>query len=371
MLRALRIGLNSTFFDQPLTGTGQYSTHLLAALAQHTAQPTITLVGRSREGREPGAAVGPLRPDGNPAYKWLFEQSQGLYARMAQLDLLHVPYFGPPLATPLPTVVTIHDLIPLVLPEYRGGPLRALYRRSAVLGAQRATLVLTDSLYSQRAIVSQLGIPAERVRAIPLGCEPPPLAPAERPATRLRFGLDEDFWWFYVGGLIRHKNVPRLLQALARTRQPCKLAIAGPLHSPNPVLFPPLAPVIERLGLQGRVRLLGTVSEADKWRLYQACDGFVFPSRHEGFGLPPLEAMAAGTPVVCSQATSLPETVGDAGLLFDPADALALAACLDQVVESAALRQALAARGRDRAASFTWARTAQLTYHSYQEAVDA
>jgi glycosyltransferase involved in cell wall biosynthesis len=309
-----------------------------------------------------------------------------LDCRRAGARVAHVPYFAPPLASPCPVVTTIHDLITLLFPEYGASASVRAYNSLVSTAAGRANAIIADSQHSARDIVRLLGVPRERVRVVYLAAEPR-FHPAERQEdlddVRRRFGLPEKFI-LYIGGLNRHKNVGVLLQAFAavRDRLPfaCTLAIAGHAQSGNPLVFPDLRQEARDLGLSaseaegnghsggapGDVRFLHFVPEEDKPLLYGAAHLFVFPSLYEGFGLPPLEAMACGTPVVCSNAASLPEIVGDAGLLVDPADVGALTEAMHAVLTGEDLRAGLRSRGLAQAARFSWRRTADETVAVYE-----
>jgi alpha-1,3-rhamnosyl/mannosyltransferase len=187
-------------------------------------------------------------------------------------------------------------------------------------------------------------------------------------AVRRKYGLPE-YFVLYLGSNKPHKNLGRLVEAWAQFRNSKfeirSLVVAGHWDS----RYPQAQQKATELGLGEAVRFLGDVSEADLPALYNLATVFAFPSLYEGFGLPPLEAMACGTPVVCANTSSLPEVVGDAALLFDPLDVPALAAALAQALSDADLRTALHARGLARARLFSWERTARETLAVYRQAV--
>jgi glycosyltransferase involved in cell wall biosynthesis len=284
----------------------------------------------------------------------------------------HVPYFGPPVAGlgRSRLVTTIHDVIPLIIPEYATTPLVRLYNALVGAGARRADVVLVDSQASRRDVVRLLRVPAERVHIVYLAADETvaaPVAPAQLQAVRARYGLADRFV-LYMGGFDKRKHVPALFRALAalpldRTWQ---LAVGGRLPQRHTRLFPDLPRLAAELGIADRVRFLGYIPVEDKAALYQAATCFAFPSMYEGFGLDPLEALAAGTPVVCSNRSSLPELMGDAAIMVDPDDSARFAAAIDRVLADEALRADLVARGRARARQFTWAATARLTAAAYR-----
>jgi glycosyltransferase involved in cell wall biosynthesis len=242
-----------------------------------------------------------------------------------------------------------------------------LYNRLVALAARRCAVIMADSEASRRDILRVLDVPPKRVRVVYLAADArfqPCTDPRALARVRARYGLPARYI-FYLGGLDERKNVPGLLRAYARLpvslrrEQQLCLAIAGQARRADPRRFPPLEPEIERLGIGAEVRLLGHLSEADKPLVYSGAALFAFPSLYEGFGLDPLEAMACGTPVVCSNRTSLPEVVGPGGLLVDPMDEQAFAAAIEQVLRSPGLAADLVVRGREQAARFRWDDTAR------------
>ena len=267
------------------------------------------------------------------------------------------PYYKRPLAAPCPVVVTIHDLFFIGYPGRRRPLYDAAMTRLARLYAQGASAIIADSEHSRRAIVARLGIAADRIVVIPVG-----LGPEFRPATptaaqRERYGLGLRYA-LYVGNFLPHKNLSRLLRAWSALAAPLRaghrLVLAGGDQSRRPAL----AALADSLGLADAVVLPGLVDDADLPALYGGATLVVQPSLEEGFGLPALEAMACGAPVVASRRGALPEVVADAGLLVDPEDEHALAAALARVLVSADERAALTRRGLARAGDFTAERTA-------------
>jgi glycosyltransferase involved in cell wall biosynthesis len=389
----MRIAFNGLFLQYPATGTGQYSLHLLESLAAREDGHAYSVFVDPGSFRPAGLGAGVTfreaaswPPRGGPR-KLLAEQA-GFPAVCRRLgaQVAHVPYFAPPLVSPCPVVTTVHDLITLQFPEYSASPATRAYNSLVSAAARRADAIIADSQHSARDIVRLLGVPEGRVRVVYLAAQAR-FRPAERredlAGVRQRYGLPDPFI-FYIGGLNRHKNVGVLLQAFAAVRhglpRTCTLAIAGSAKGGNPAVFPDLRKQARDLGLSVSeedgnghagsapcdVRFLRFVSEEDKPLLYGAAALFVFPSLYEGFGLPPLEAMACGTPVVCSSAASLPEIVGDGGLLVDPVDVGALAEAIRAVLSDETLRAGLRTRGLAQAARFSWGRTANETVAVYE-----
>lgn len=350
------VAVSGYFLDRPWTGSGQYSVKLLEWLKRIDPAgkyPTIPS----------GQGGGALR-------KLLFEHvSVARAARSLHADLLHVPYLGPPLFTPCPTVVTAHDVIMLALPEHRGGTLYRLYTSLALAAARRARLVLADSRATAVDLERYAGIPMSKTVVVPLGCDEdlvPVTDPAALDSLRAKYGLPGRFL-LYLGGFDNRKNLPLLLEALAQIDGDIPLAIAGKPPEPSPPLYPDVRSAAAPLG--DRVRWLGRVPEQDKAALYSAATVFVWPSRYEGFGLPPLEAMACGTPVICADASSVPEVTGDAAILVPPDDEASLIAAIRRVLGDDNLQGDLRARGLQRASELTWKRTAELTLAAYHRAL--
>jgi len=246
------------------------------------------------------------------------------------------------------------------------------YTRLVAAAARRADFVLTDSVASQQDIVRHLGVPARRVRAVPLAAHPrfrPPSDAAALAAVRQKYSLP-DRYLLYLGGFDQRKNIPLILQAFARllTELPeAKLVVAGRLPLQDSDFFPDPRRIAQALRLGDAVQFIGWAPEEEKPALYAGAVALVFPSRYEGFGLPPLEAMACGTPVVGSTAASLPEVIGDGGLLVAPDDAAGLAGAMSRLWRDDALRAALSRQALTQAAGFSWPRVARETQAVYNQ----
>lgn len=364
----LRVGLNAAFLENPLTGSGQYLFQLHAALARLGNGRTYRLLA-PRRGQGDRACVPSWLPGKQLRKLYLEQVGVPVGGRQEGCNVLHYPYFAAPLLSPAPVVVTVHDVIPLLLPEYRGSSLVRAYSALAAAATRRAAYVVCDSACSQRDAVRLLGVPVQRTRVVYLAATPG-LAPASREeaaAARRRFGLGERFF-FYIGGLDARKNLGVLLEAFARlvAKHPeAELAIAGTAPSTS-ALFPDWIGQVRRLGLERQVRFLGRLGEADKNVLYSAALAFVYPSLYEGFGLPPLEAMACGAPVACADGSSLPEVTGEAALLLPPRDVAAWDEALGRLWEDEGLRRELRQRGPEQASHFSWDETARQTAEVYE-----
>lgn len=370
----MRIGISGFFLDKPMTGSGQYTINLLRELGAMTEHQLFVFCSSELacdQARQltSGNVVRLTVPFSDNLGKVWYEQVALLRAcRKHNIELLHVPYFGSPLFAPCRTVVTIHDLIMLILPEHRGSMPVRLYTALAGAAAKRADLIIVDSQCTKRDVVRLLGVPEQKARVVHLACEErfqPPRDDSRLANIRRKYGLENEFV-LYLGGLDWRKNVTTLIRAFARISGPWQLAIAGEPYSSDKRLYPDLRQVVHEMGAEDRVKFLGFVAEEDMPALYSAASLFVFPSLYEGFGLPPLEAMACGTPVLCSNAASLPEVVGDGAMLFDPKDEDALSQALASLLGDEVLRSELREAGLRQVQRFSWHNTAERTLEAYK-----
>jgi len=283
------------------------------------------------------------------------------------VDVFHSPDFTLPPVWRARAVLTVHDLSFLRVPECFTGALRRYLERVVPRSVRRADHVIADSHSTKRDLVELLGTPAGKVTVIHSGVEPrfrPIIDRAALGPVRQRYDLPERFI-ISVGTLQPRKNFATLVEAFARLKsetgnwkpgaRSLKLVIAGG----RGWLYEEIFARVEALGLQGDVLFPGFVADEDLPALYNLAEAFVLPSLYEGFGLPPLEAMACGTPVVTSNVSSLPEVVGDAGLMVEPADVESLAVAIERVLEDGGLRREMVQRGLARAKEFTWERAAR------------
>lgn len=266
------------------------------------------------------------------------------------------PGFNPPLWSPVPFVFTIHDLIHLHFPEETNARKRAYYRFVVRPAAERAYRVLTVSEFSKREILEWARLPEEKVVVVGNGIGPEfsPQGKRHEPGYP---------YVFYVGNTKPHKNFNRLLEAFARSGLlgEVRLVCTG---TPSARVWS----LIQELDLERQVVFAGTVPDELLPAYYRGALALVFPSLYEGFGLPALEAMACGIPVVTSSVTSLPEVVGDAAVLVDPYDVESIAWGVRRVVEDSSLREELRRKGLERAKQFSWDITAEHTLKVLQEA---
>lgn len=287
----------------------------------------------------------------------------------ARLDLLHVPHLNAPLLSRVPLVATLHDLIPFRYPEAIAARFGGAYFHAmARLVPRKARRVLTISEHTRKDLVTLAGANPDKIETIPLGVDArfaEQASPALRRRVRDRHQLTGRYL-LYAGQWKGYKNVELLLAVMERLDPvrfaDVKLVLVG---KEDPRI--PMREMLAARNLSDRVVLTGFVADEEELvALYQEATAFVFPSRYEGFGLPPLEAMAAGVPVIASDRTSIPEVVGPAGLLLDPDRVLEWQRAIEALCEDLGRREALAALGRERARTFQWDVTAAKTVEAYR-----
>ncbi len=380
----MRLAINAYFWDQPHTGSGQYTRQLVYHLRRLVSDLEIVLVWPQLSGAPapadvpPGVQVAAVAARPGPWGKLWFEQRT--FPRLVGVsaaDVAHVPYWGAPLTCPAPLVTTIHDLTTRLVREYRRGLKARLYNALVSAGARGASHVITDSQASRRDVITQLGLPEERVTAIYLGVSPAYTAHSHGlmdMALAQKYNLP-DWYVLYLGGYELHKNVTALLQAYTYVGpalgESYPLVLAGRKPPHTSLVWPDYDAIVERLGVGPYVRWIGYVEEEDKPALYRQASAFVFPSRAEGFGLPVLEAMACGTPVITTTAGSLPEVVGEAGFAIDPDNARDMAGAIIAALVQENLAADLRRKGLAQAARFRWETTAHETVLVYDQVCQA
>lgn len=292
-------------------------------------------------------------------------------ARRDKLELLHATYTLPP-ALPCPGIVTVHDISFRLFPRAFSPRDRLVLSLAVAHSVRAAATIITISESSRRDIVRLYRVPEERVTAIPLAASArfQPVTDAARLAgVRQRYNLPADYI-LAVGNLQPRKNLPRLLRAYAELKRHDDavpdLVLAGKALWRESDVYR----AAETLGLAGAIVFTGYVSDDDLVALYAGAHCFVYPSLYEGFGLPVLEAMACGTPVIASGTSSLPEVVGDAGLTINPLDVAELARAIRRLIDDDALRARLRVMGLARAATFSWTATARRTGDLYASVID-
>jgi glycosyltransferase involved in cell wall biosynthesis len=362
----MRIALNAWFYDQPTTGSGQYTRNLYAALRQIAPSLELQLVVPHRRG--------------DLAKVWFEQVDFPRAAERMKADIAFVPYWAPPLHSSIPIVTTIHDVIPLALSDYRGGPLQRLYTALVRAGSSAASHILTDSENSRRDIHRLLSVDERRLSVVPLAADSrfsPVVTEGELARVRQQYDLPDNYV-LYLGGFDRRKNIETLMQvyvwASATIGKDFPLVITGDsstLVYTSDGQRMTLADMRQALELEpDEVRFIGRVAEDDKAVLCAAARCLLFTSQYEGFGLPALEAISSGTPVVGSNASSIPEVVGDAGMLVDPSDARLMAGAVIAICTDDNLYTRLRQASILRSAQFSWQRTALETLSVFKRVVN-
>jgi alpha-1,3-rhamnosyl/mannosyltransferase len=286
---------------------------------------------------------------------------------VAPVDLVHAPSPAVPPTGRVPLVVTVHDAAPLVMPEAFTRRGVRFHRQGFAAAAKRARLVIVVSEASAEEVVTHTAIRRERIRVVPNGVDREPATPERVEAARRAHGIDDRPYVLWAGTLQPRKNVRVLLDAFVRLdadRVPHRLVLAGP---PGWKADDGDAEVAARLG--DRLRLLGPVGRADLFPLFAGADLFAFPSFHEGFGIPVVEAMAQDTAVVCADIPALREVAADGARFVAPDDVDGWVGALEELLTDDAARSRLVTAGRARVAGYSWDRCARETAAVYREAL--
>jgi glycosyltransferase involved in cell wall biosynthesis len=374
----LRLGLNLLYLVPGETGGSEiYARQLVPELAALRPREPIWLFASPELADElrrrpwcEGLRVVRLPVSGRTRVRRVGAEQTVLPAAAARagITVLHSLATTAPALTGSRSVVTIHDLIYKHFPDTHRGVLGAGMSLLVPLSARRATRIIAISQAVRDDLVRLLGVPSDKIDVVRHGPgAEPSVAPSDEANLRTRLGLSDSPIVFSPSARRSHKNLDRLIEAFARVR--C---------DPPPVLVIPgyetgheldLTDRARRAGVEERVRLPGWLSQEDFEALYRAASFMVFPSLAEGFGLPVVEAMRRGTPVLCSDVPALLELVDGAALVVDPLSVEELAAAMRRLLSDGGLRAQLAARGRERVKSLSWRRAAELTLASYERAL--
>ncbi|MBS1810679.1 MAG: glycosyltransferase family 4 protein [Acidobacteria bacterium] len=367
----MHIGIDAHAIGARQGGNETYIRNLITALAELDQQNRYTLyfseadAAKAWRNRYANFAVR-LLPPPTPLVRVPIALAYEL--RRRPVDVLHVQFTAPPFC-PAPVVTTIHDLAFEHLPETFTRRGKMQLRLTVRHTARRAAHILTVSEYSRQDIIKTYRMPAEKVTVTHNGWEAqftPLVAEREAETIKQKFGITKDYL-LAVGSLQPRKNLIRLLRAYARLRaqQPgfqLQLVLVGR----QLWLYEEILREIKQQNFATDVLVTNYVGDEDLPALYRSAVALVYPSLFEGFGLPPLEAMACGTPVITSNTSSLPEVVGQAALLIDPYDESAIAQAIWQIAHDASLRQRLQKAGIAQAKQFTWRAAAEKTLAIYQ-----
>lgn len=362
---ALRVGIDGRAFSSPAAGVRRYVGSLVPALLALGEPLEIVALGGQPDLLPAGVAyqAEPRHPPTNAG--WILA---GLpqAARRARVDVIHAPAYTAPWWAPAPVVLSIHDVSYARHPEwypYRRDPVRRMfYRRSALVAAH----ILTMSAFSAAEITAAYGIAPDRITVAHLGVDRR-FSPSGGDPAPAGHGVSRPYV-LHVGDLHERRNLAMAVDAVAAARR-----AGGPAASLSLVLvgsdrgvWRALRAQAAAAGMPDAVVHLASVSEEELVNLYRGAEALVYPSLYEGFGLPLIEAMAAGTPVLASRAACIPEVTGDAAQLLDPSSTAEWTTAIGEVVGSSARRMQLRQAGLVRATAFTWARAARLTWDVYR-----
>src|SRR5437588_3095131 len=371
----MRVGLDGSSLCHSLTGVGHYTFELARALAVNYPSDRFELI--SSKPFHP-QIVEQHERDRLPNLEFINPKSSAIrgrwwsldlprYLRRAGLDLFHGTNYEIPLWRRRRSIVTVHDLSSLLYPQLHRKPLARRMRLRLPLAVKLSKAIITPTEAVKRELCSHLNVKPGKVTAIH---EAPresfrPLSRVQASLMRTRLGVEDDFLLF-VGTLEPRKNLLTLLKAFAEvlrdTRFRPQLVVAGG----EGWLMEETFTFVSAAGIGERVRRIGYVNDDELRALYSSCRAFIYPSLYEGFGLPPLEALACGAPVIASRIAALEETIGGAAMLVDPLDVHSLVAAITDVFENEKQRKKLIAAGPAHAARFSWEKAAQSTYEVYQ-----
>ena len=369
-----RIGLNAHLLNLSgnyrSAGINWYIYHLLQNLDSPDFDFTVFLSDqRARQYFRRFRLVESRLPTHKPLARIAWEQFvQPLALRQSRIELLHALAFAGPLVNSIPWVVTVYDLSFVRYPQSFNAANRTYLTWAVRHSVQHADRVIAISASTKRDLVTYFGAAPDKVTVVYCGSDPifsPSQNPKEIEMLRARYHLPEKMI-LHVGTIEPRKNIVRLLRAFARAKRAARLPHRLALIGARGWKYAEVDAVIEQEGIAGDVIFAGYVPQDELPLWYRAADLFVYPSLYEGFGLPPLEAMASGTPVITSNAASLPEVVGDAAIVVAPEDESALADAIVHALEDCAQRDEMRARGLAQAAKFSWARAARETTMIYR-----
>jgi glycosyltransferase involved in cell wall biosynthesis len=382
---SMRIAIDARYVADHFPGIGRYVYNLVVGLAELDHRHTLVVLHNpallnTRHPIDVLARFANVELVAAPARPFTLAEQVAIprLLRRVRADLYHAPYYVRPYAgLPCPALVTLYDAIPRLFPSEVSPRARLLFDLLTRLAIRTSRQVLAISHSARDDLIAAYGLPAGRITVTPLAADPRfwPQPPEEIAAVRAKYGLPEG----YVLSLASnkpHKNLAGLVEAFAQVLQITELNLQSAIYNLQLVVaghwdprYPQAHELAAKLGIADRVRFLPEVAEGDVPALYSGAAVFAFPSLYEGFGLPPLEALACGAAVLCCDTSSLPEVVGNAALRVAPT-VEALSAGLTALLGDDALRAKLRAAARGRAALFSWRRTAELTLAAYEQVMD-
>ena len=352
----MRIGIDVHSAHRRKTGIGVYTSNLVRGL-------------RAVDGTNEYLLYGDTRPRNLRTLARIARENTYLSARsfIDHLELLHIPGYGVPLFSKGTLVVTVHDLIGMIYPENLALMSRFYWGTWLPLVVSRADRIIADSFNTKHDLMKLLSIPESKIRVIHLAADPkfrPVREPLALHQVKKRFNLAKPFV-LYVGTIEPRKNLVRVMEAWARVRRRTKIPYQLVITGFQAWAYREVSELVRRLEIKRDVVFTGYVRDEELPLLYNASDLFIFPSLYEGFGMPVLEAMACGVPVLTSNTSSIPEVASDAAVMVDPTDVEKMALGIQEVLENQTLREHMVQAGPVRAAQFSWKKTACQTLDVY------
>lgn len=372
----MRVGIDGLILSDPLTGIGHYTLELARHLALNNRSDEYLLIST----RPLSASINSLaekpanltirRATVNPFTRHWWSIGLPRFIRKNRIELFHGTNFEVPLRQVCPTVLTIHDLSAFLHPETQLEKVVDRMRRRLPLMARAATLIVTPSTAVRDEVQEHLSIPSDKVMVVKEAARDlfKRLDAEQINGTRTRLGIEGDFL-LYVGTLEPRKNLLTLVSAFEEVLHKRGGALNLVLAGRSGWLMQDFMNYLSHSSARSRIILTGYVSDQDLCALYSDCLAFVYPSIYEGFGLPPLEAMACGAPVIASRVPSIEEVVGSVALPVDPLSTEELSGAIVALRDDPGLRAQLSAAGKSRAEEFSWDRTARAMREIYQEAM--
>jgi glycosyltransferase involved in cell wall biosynthesis len=369
----MRIGIDATALPPQPVGAGNYIVQLVRALARLESEDEFVVFSQAGKVSLLGTEDRPefritTVPNLSPAVRLTWEQAMlPLVVKNLKIDVFHSLHYTRPLWLPCKSVVTFHDMTFFLFPQLHTGSKRLFFPLAIRASARLAQALIAVSENTRQDAIRLVNIPPEKIFTTPLGVDQSfrPIRDLEGlKIIRGKYDLPERFI-LYVGLVEPRKNLPVLIRAyreLIEVQRDFDLVVVGRFGWMSEGLLAE----VDRLGVKERIRFTGYVPQEDLPWVYNLSSLFVYPTRYEGFGLPALEAMACGVPVITTNVSSMPEIVGDAGFLVEPDSEESLKQAMAEVLADPGLSAEMAARGLERAKQFTWERTARETLRVYQ-----
>jgi glycosyltransferase involved in cell wall biosynthesis len=361
----MKIGIVTKWLDEPYTGIGQYTYKLIKGLLSVDKANRYIFIhkkGGKSDVYKHGEEM--FLPKIGPGPMWIFPANFFLSIRRNKLDVVHEPYLGLLLPSDFRQVMTVHDVTPILFKTTHQS-FTMYFKTFMKKAVKRADAIITVSENTRKDIIKYFKADKEKVHMIHNGVQHQPADPKRVKALKKRFDLDGPFL-LTVGSLLPTKNQVTAVKAFAKAVRKGKLEHRLVLAGKKDNDYERLRALVKKEKMSKRVVFTDYLEWEDVLGLYSAADMLLFPSLYEGFGFPPLEAMGHGTPVISSDRASMPEVVGDAGILLDPEDVDGWADAIIRVTEEDGLRKELVSKGLERAKQFTWKKAAKRTLKVYE-----